>query len=785
MRARAAYPPHAMSGTRLRRSIGNLPVDLTSFVGRRRELAETKHQLSLAPLVTLTGAGGVGKTRLARRVAASVERAFPDGAWLVELASLTDQALVARTVSDVLGVRDQSARSALESLRDYVVDRQLLLVLDNCEHLVDAVATMVDRLLGAAPGLRILTTSRHALRVNGERVLHVPPLPVPDEDDVTAGSTVRAEAMLLFADRAAEVEPDFTITSENSRPVARLCQRLDGIPLAIELAAVRVRALPVQEIVDRLDDRFWLLTSGSRAALPRQQTLRATIDWSHRLCSEPEKALWARLSVFAGGCDLEAAEAVCSGGHIEPADVVNLMAGLVDKSIVVHEPHCARPRYRMLETIRQYGAQRLVAAGEQGEFRRRHRDYFRRLTERADAEWFGPNQLDWYARLQSDRPNIQAALEFCLADPAEAPVAVEMLIQPWTYWLISGSLAEGRHWLDQAIALAHEPTAAMAIALAWNAWWALLQGDRGPALAKLEQARAIAERLGNADALARVQLASGRATLFEGEYERAVVLLQQALAYYQAGGHHEDSWLCLYQLSQAEAFLGGSDAVAGFGEQCVAIAKAHAVPAHLSYGLWVAGLNAWIRGDLPRAHAMVLEALRLKRPFNDLFGAAMCFEVLAWVTQAERADERAGRLLGSAQMLWRRNGTSLPNLGHIAGARQECERRLRTDLGDAAFSATFASGAELTVEQAFDYALGNKVDDSPPAPRPKAGPVLTRRQLEVAKLVADGMSNKDIAASLIISQRTAEAHVEHILTKLDFERRAQIAAWVRAQSDNN
>ena len=500
-----------MRAARARRVAGNLPVDVTSFVGRRRELAEARRLLSVASLVTLTGPGGVGKTRLGRQAAAAMERAFPDGAWLVELASLNDPALVARTVAAALGMRDQSARPALESLQDYVADRQLLLVLDNCEHLLDACAVLADRLLRTAPGLRILTTSRHPLRVSGERVLPVPPLSVPAEEDVTASDAVRFEALMLFADRAAEVEPDFAITAENSATVARVCRRLDGIPLAIELAAVRLRALSVQDVLDRLDDRFRLLTGGSRAALERQQTLKATIDWSYRLCSEPEKTLWARLSVFAGSCDLEAVEAVCADDEIAVADLVDLLSGLVDKSILVCEQLCTRPRYRMLETVRQYGAERLVAAGEQGTLRRRHRDYFRLMLARAGVEWFSPRQVEWYHRLQADRRNVQTALEFCLADPAEAPVAAQMLIKPWTYWLQSGSLSESRHWLERALAMVTQPNAAMANAMAWNAWTALLLGDRALASKRLEEARAIAHRLDAEDALARVMVSTGRA----------------------------------------------------------------------------------------------------------------------------------------------------------------------------------------------------------------------------------------------------------------------------------
>ncbi|HKN55569.1 MAG TPA: LuxR C-terminal-related transcriptional regulator, partial [Amycolatopsis sp.] len=643
-------------------------------------------------------------------------------------------------------------------------------------------AVLADRLLRTAPGLRILTTSRHPLRVSGERVLPVPPLSVPAEEDVTASDAVRFEALMLFADRAAEVEPDFAITAENSATVARVCRRLDGIPLAIELAAVRLRALSVQDVLDRLDDRFRLLTGGSRAALERQQTLKATIDWSYRLCSEPEKTLWARLSVFAGSCDLEAVEAVCADDEIAVADLVDLLSGLVDKSILVCEQLCTRPRYRMLETVRQYGAERLVAAGEQGTLRRRHRDYFRLMMARAGVEWFSPRQVEWYHRLQADRRNVQTALEFCLADPAEAPVAAQMLIKPWTYWLQSGSLSESRHWLERALAMVTQPNAAMANAMAWNAWTALLLGDRALASKRLEEARAIAHRLDAEDALARVMVSTGRAALFQGDYQRAVGLLQQARAYYLEHGHAEDAWLCLYQLSQAEAYLGSVDGTDEVCEQCLATARTQGAPGHLSYALWVNGLRAWIRKDLPRARTMLLEALRIKRPYNDLYGVAVCVEVLAWVTAAEGSSERAARLLGCAQMLWQRNGTALPNLGNIAGARQECEQRLRAELGRDSFAAAVGDGTDFGMDQVYDYALCDKVEPAPVAAHASSGPVLTARQLEVARLIAEGMSNKDIALRLVISQRTAEAHVDHILTKLNVDRRAHIAEWFRNQA---
>ena len=776
-----------MAPIKSRRLVGNLPVDVTSFVGRRRELSEAKRLLAATSLLTLTGSGGVGKTRLARRLAATVERAFPDGVWHVELASLAEGELLARTVSDVLGVRDQSARPALQSLLDYVADKRLMLVLDNCEHLVDACAVLIDALLRMAPGLRILVTSRQVLRVAGEQMLAVPPLSVPEEDVASVDAVARCDATVLFADRASDIEPGFVVTAENYGLVARLCRRLDGIPLAIELAAVWLRALSVQEILDRLDDRFRLLTRGSRAALPRHQTLRATIDWSYQLCSERERVLWARLSVFAGGCDIEAVEAVCTGEGIGSEDVLALLAGLVDKSIVLPQEHGGvRMRYRMLETVRQYGKEHLVSSGEQATIRGRHRDYFRGLTARANVEWFSPSQLDWYTRLQLERPNMQVALDFCLATPGGVPVAMEMLVQPWTYWLVSGSLGEARHWLDRTIAVAQEPNGALANALAWNAWWALLQGDSAAALAMLDESRAIGERLGDAAALARVSSVPGRATLFQGDHEHAVVLLQEALAYYRAHDHLEDTWLCIYQLSQAEALLGDADRVSRFGEQCMEIAKAHGAQAHLSYGMWVAALGAWIRGDLRRTHALILDALEIKRPFNDLFGTAVCFEVLAWATAAEGASERASRLLGAAaDALAAQWNLDCPTSGTLPApsrnASSGCVRRWVRRRSRP--RSTMGSALPWHRRSTTRWDTSPSSSSAMPQPTTEAG--LTRRQVEVARLVAEGMSNKEIGARLVISQRTAEAHVENILTKLGFDRRAQIATWIHDQTETD
>jgi predicted ATPase len=416
-----------MTSAKPRAQLGNLPVDVTSFVGRRRELPEARRLLGDGRLLTLAGAGGVGKTRLALRLAAEVRRTFPDGVWLADLAPLQDGKLVPQTVIAALGLQDHSTRPPVDTLLAYLAGKQLLLVLDNCEHLPDACAVLATKLLSKTEGLRILATSRQLLNVQGERVLEVPPLSVPDHDWLSAGvSLIECEAVRLFAERAATVVPGFAVTGGNGAVVARLCQGLDGIPLAIELAAVRLRALSAEQILERLDDRYRLLTGGSQTGRECHQTLRAAIDWSYGLCSAQEQILWGRLSVFSGGFDLEAVEHICADEDIAQDDVCDLVTGLVGKSIVAREEHGSRVRYRLLETIRQYGRTRLIESGQEKPLRRRHRDYYHSLALRADAAVMSSGQTEWLQRLRPDLPNIRVALDFCLTEPGQAQAGLQI-----------------------------------------------------------------------------------------------------------------------------------------------------------------------------------------------------------------------------------------------------------------------------------------------------------------------------------------------------------------------
>ena len=441
---------------------GNLPVELTSFVGRRTELTEAKRLLSTSRLVTLTGIGGVGKTRLALRVAANTRRAFADGVCLVELGELRDGSLLVEVVATGLGLRHRSPR-ALQTVMEFLAAQELLLILDNCEQVVDAAAELTETLLHACPGLRILATSREALGIGGEAVMRVPPLTVPNPGrEPPPAGLPHYDAVTLFAQRATAAVTGFEVTADNAATVTRICARLDGLPLAIELAAARLRAMSPEQILQRLTDRYALLTRGSRGAPTRQQTLRWSIDWSYELCTAEEQQLWARLSVFAGNFELDAAEEV-SMDDVDPDRRLDIVASLVDKSILLREESGNAVRFRMLDTLRDYGRDKLEQAGDYPGLRLRHRNWYRKLALDAEAGWISPQQVSWLVRLDRELPNLREAMEFSLSEPgtASAEAGLQIATALFPFWLSRGLLSEGRRWLDRALAQREEQSPAL------------------------------------------------------------------------------------------------------------------------------------------------------------------------------------------------------------------------------------------------------------------------------------------------------------------------------------
>jgi non-specific serine/threonine protein kinase len=765
-----------------RRAANNLPADLTSFVARRAEAAQIRQLLATSRLVTLVGVGGVGKTRLALHTARDVQRAFPDGVFLVELAALKDPVLLPHTVIHALAIPEQSSRAPMNILADYLRHRQILLVLDNCEHLLESAAELTAALLRSAPGLRILATSRQGLRVPGEHIMPVPTLPLPASDvRLAPGLATQYAALALFAERAAAVVPGFGITAENEAAVLRLCERLEGIPLAIELAVVRLRVLRVADLAARLDRRFQMLTEGSRTAPERHQTLRAAIDWSFDLCTPAEQLLWARASVFAGSFDLEAMEAICADGMLPPEAILDTVAGLTDKSILIREEHAGHVRFRMLETLREYGQAHLREHGTEPALKQRHRDWYVRFVEEASAEWFGPRQEGWSARLQLEHANLRMALEFCLAQPGQVRIGLHLAGIPWFLWVACGFLTEGRYWLDRALSLDTDPCPERAWALGTDGYIAVLQGDLEAGGAVLEECRSLALELDDPAALAYATHLLGLCAMFKDDLARAVELFLEGLARYEATDVPHDYPNSL-RIALATTYLLQNDVDQAFDvvrdvhRRCEQRGERWL----LSYAIWGLGFVALARGQLEQADVHLRDSLRIKRFFHDTLGLAFALDVLAWTAAARGEGERAAVLLGGASQLWQTFGAQLFGSKHLMTRREQFEEQARQIIGDHAFDAAFARGNDLTVDETLTYALQERVSTAPTQSR-RAVTELTRREREIADLVADGMSNKEIASTLVISFRTAEGHVEHILTKLGFTSRAQIAAWVTGQ----
>ncbi|MDO0935967.1 LuxR C-terminal-related transcriptional regulator [Streptomyces sp. DG2A-72] len=800
-----------MGGSAPRRD-RHLPAETTSFVDRRDELAEGRELLARARLVTLTGPGGVGKTRLAARLAARVARAFPDGVRFVHLAGLHDPALVPLAAADALGLHDHSTQPPLDALVEQVRDRRLLLVVDNCEHLLTTCAELAAALLRGTTGVRVLATSRHRLGLTEEHLLDVRPLPVPDPDgDLSAADGY--PALALFADRAAAVVPGFRLTAANRAAVARLCRRLDGLPLAIELAAVRMRVLGVEQLLDRLDDRYRLLNAGSPAALPRHRTLCAAIDWSHELCTEREQLVWARACVLAGSFDLDTAEAVCADGErsemgvppaegwgrsemgVPPAggwgkvgahDVLEAVAGLVDKSVLCRESGPDGVRYRLLFTLRHYGLERLRRLpGEETAARRRQRDWMLACAAARERTWFGPGQRETVTRLRADQDNLRAALDFCLTAPGERLAGLRLAGTLWFYWHACGAPREGRYWLDRALDANPEPTPERARGLWVAGLLAAATQDLTRGLGLAKDARRLARHLGDPAETAHAEYVIGVLQLFGNDLQIALAHFETAVARGRAPGQHLSMHgLDKVELACALALLGQADRAVAVCEAALPECAEHDEDWVRSYLLRILALAHTVRQDWPRAERHALDALRRKLDVNDAIGIGLTLDLLAVISAERGSPERAAVLLGAADRVWADIDKGRWGSDALNSARRQCEKRARETLDGPAFQRSYDRGGAYGLTEAVAYALS---DEQPPeendesTERPSNGVRLTRRETEVAALVAEGLANQQIADRLVIARRTAEGHVERILSKLGFSNRSQIAAWVAAQ----
>ncbi|MDI9954232.1 protein kinase [Rhodococcus sp. IEGM 1305] len=754
----------------------NICLELTSFVGRRNEVTELKNLLSDSRLVSLTGIGGVGKTRLALRVATITHRDYADGVWLVELGELRDESLLVDMVAASLGLGDHSARPLIEVLVEFLVPRELLLVFDNCEHILGGAAGLAETLLRTCPGLRILATSREPLGIGGESLLRVPPLTVPDPDRRPSLQGLPSyDAVTLFADRAAAAVPGFELTEDNGVAVAGICHRLDGLPLPIELAATRLRAMSPEQILARLTDRYTLLTRGSRGAPSRQQTLRLCIDWSYDLCTPQEQQLWSRLSVFAGSFELDAVEQVCRNG-LASSDPLDAVTSLVDKSIVIRVESGSAVCFRLLETLREYGHEKLQATEEYVELRRRHRDWYEQLTAEAEAEWISSRQLDWIARFEREQANLREAMEFCVSDSPNIGLRIAASLLP--FWLSRSLLSEGRFWLGRVLAhFPAEPTLERIKAVYAGSVLAELQGDLSAGAALVEEGRRLAEQTTDAVSHAYIEYADGLLALFRGDPTRACARLESAGTVF--GTQEDVSHVgVLHRLGMAYEQLGESQRASDCYEQIVAITQAHGESMYQSFALWAMGDAVWRHGDTDRAVRLLEQSLHLTRRVNTPRTAIACLETLGSIAAEAHDARRAVILMAAADELGRTVGSPTVGFPQLLVSREESEQSAYGALGKSSMEAARREGRRLGFDAAIAYALGERLPDATSDTSVK----LTKRERQVAELIAaEGLTNRAIAARLVISPRTAQGHVEHVLTKLGFTSRAQIAAWVVEQ----
>jgi predicted ATPase/class 3 adenylate cyclase len=652
----------------------NLPQQLTSFIGREKEIVEIEALLARTRVVTLTGSGGSGKTRLGLQVAADSLARYPDGAWFVELAALSEPGLVTQTVASVLGLKEAAGEPIIRTLTEHLKHKQLLLLLDNCEHLVDACATLADVVVRQCPGVRVLATSREALGITGEQTYRVPSLSLPDRKQApTPQSLSIYESVQLFIDRALLVRSDFQVSNQNAPALASLCCQLDGIPLAIELAAARVRSLSVEEIDGKLDQRFSLLTGGSRIALPRQQTLRSLIDWSFDLLREPEKLFLQRLSVFAGGWTLAAAEAVCAGEGIEQGDVLDLLTSLADKSLVVPEQKDAQTRWRLLETVRQYARDRLEDSGGGAAIHVRHRDYYLALAEEADPKLRGAEQAGWLRRLEEEHENLRVGLAWSLAE-GEPRGGLRLCGALQRFWGTRGHFSEGRQWCTRVLgkAGAEERTRERAYVLNAAGVLANLQGDYPAARALHEQSvairRVVGDRFGMAGSLGNL----GIVALNQGDYPAARALYEESLAIVRELGDRSGIAKSLCNLGNVAQEQGDYPAARTLHEESLAIHRELGDRSGIATSLGGLGIVAFEQGDYPAARALYEQSLAIERELEDRFGIASSLCALGSVALYQGDYPTARALLEESLAMRRELGArlgisiSLVNLGNVA-----------------------------------------------------------------------------------------------------------------------
>ncbi len=746
----------------------SLPKPLTSFIGRERELAQAKRLLRGSYLVTLTGPGGSGKTRLCIALAAAVAGDYPDGVYFVPLAPVRDPGLVPSTIAQSIGLQDARDRPLMEHLVSQLRERQLLIVLDNFEHLLDG-APVVTRLLEETRAVRILVSSRSSLRVSGEQECPVPPLAVPEEDARPAAASLAAcESVRLFAERAAAAVPGFTVSDENAAAIAQIARRLDGLPLAIELAAARVKLLPPQAILPRLEHSLGLLTGGGRDLPDRQQTLRATIAWSYALLTEGARRLLATCSVFAGGASLEVIETVCAAVDIG-LPVLDGVAELVDQSLLRQVPRPGLVRYAMLETIREYAAERLEAMPEGGRVRSAHAAAFLALVETDGRPHAGLARKEWLERVDTEHNNIRAALGWYREHDPRA--ALRLAASMSAFWSLRGHHTEGRQRLGELLSLVPEPSAARGSALNGAAWLAIDRGDYADAAAMLGQSIELSRALGDTagEAIATVYL--GRCQMSRRDIAGGAPHVERAVALVSQTGDGPATAFVTFYSGLVALLTGQLEAACGLFDRCAAMAAELGRAPLSARARQMLGFPLLDLGELAAARAALAEGFPVCMDVGDRWIVQIGLGGFIGLAAKTGRPRLALRLAGAGDAYRDANEFSMPEpIAEIVG---RWLAPARAKAGRAA-ERLVADGRWLCPEQAVDLVLASEPDDAPP---PASRQALTRREAEVAALAARGLTNRDIAAQLFLSVRTVEVHVDHILTKLGFHTRTQLAAW--------
>src|SRR6266567_577118 len=698
---------------RASRAKHNLPYPLTSFIGREQEIAQLEELVTGHRLVTLTGAGGAGKTRLAIEVANRLVEAFPDGVWLMELAALSDPRLVPQAVAQALEVKEQPTRPVIETLSDHLASRKLLLVLDNVEHLLEACVRLVDEIVRRSPDITVLVTSRERLGIWGELTYRVPSLTVPETSEaLTPEAMSRYEGVRLFVDRAKLARSDFDLTADNACYVASICARLDGMPLAIELAAARLRSMSVDELSQGLDQRFALLTDGSRAALPRHRTLRSMLDWSYDLLTELEQAMLRRVGVFAGGWTLASAEHVCAGEGINASDVFDHLTSLLDKSLVVTDEHAGATRYRMLDTVRQYALDRLRDSGEEGQWRGSHLAHFVTLAEEFNEEKDGPKQQSWLTRIASDHDNLRAALAWSADGRRIEGLRLANALS--AFWHIRGHLTEGRYWLTRLLDAApiDRPGRELARGMYAAAIFAVPQGDLAAGKRLLQDSVALFREIDDPNGAARALGALAWLAIQQSEYPEAEVLAGESVDYARATGDRMLLFCSLAWLAIALREQGRSAEARELYEQSLAQARELGAPFEIGNILKEIGRAECDEGRHDLAEKHFTESIAILHGLGNLPGVIDSLEGLAGTAAATAAPRRAARLWSATDALRQQIGNVRAVHESIAYERQL--KAVRAILTAEAFNQAWNEGRAMSLDDAVRYALDR------PAGRDKA-----------------------------------------------------------------